>query len=48
MAYAIGHEFQRQSVVETRRLYETAMRHGIGSVTPEEVEAEARRQGVLF
>jgi hypothetical protein len=48
MRYAIAHEFYRNSVVETRRLYETAIRHGIGSVTPEEVEAEARRQGVRF
>jgi conjugative relaxase-like TrwC/TraI family protein len=46
--YAIAHEFYRNSVVETRRLYETAIRHGIGGVTPEEVEAEARRQGVIY
>ena len=31
-----------------RKLYETAIRHGIGSVTPEGVEAEARKQGVLL
>ena len=48
MRYAIAHEFYRNSVVETRRLYETAIRHGIGEVMPEEVEAEARRQGVIF
>ena len=48
VAYAIAHEFYRASVVDPRRLYETAIRHGIGSVTPEDVEAEARRQGVLF
>lgn len=46
--YAIAHEFYRSSVIETRRLYETAIRHGIGSVTPEDIEAEAKRQGVIF
>src|SRR5262249_23461907 len=32
--FAIGHLFERKSVVDAKRLYETAMRHGIGSVTP--------------
>ena len=45
--YAIGHLFERHSVVDERRLYETAMRYGIGSVTPESVQAEAKRQGLL-
>ena len=45
--YAIGHMFERNSVVEERKLYETAIRHGIGSVTPEGVQAEAKRQGLL-
>jgi conjugative relaxase-like TrwC/TraI family protein len=48
VAYAIEHEFFRNSVIDPWRLYETAIRHGIGSVTPEEVEAEAKRQGVIF
>jgi conjugative relaxase-like TrwC/TraI family protein len=48
MRFAIDHLFYRASVVEDRKLYETAVRHGIGRVTLEEVEAEARRQGVLF
>ena len=43
--YAIGHMFERSSVVDERRLYEAALRNGIGSVTPEGVEAEAKRQG---
>ena len=47
MKYAIGHMFERQSVVDARRFYETAIRHGIGSVEPKEVEAEAARQGLL-
>ena len=45
--YAIGHMFERNSVVDERKLYETAIRHGIGSVTPEGVKAEAKRQGLL-
>lgn len=48
VAFAVGHLFERQSVVEERKLYETAIRHGIGSVTPEGVAAEARKQGVLL
>lgn len=48
MQFAIGHEFERRSVVEERKLYETALRHGIGSVTPEGVETEAKKQGVLL
>jgi hypothetical protein len=45
--YAIGHMFERNSVVDERRPYETAIRHGIGSVIPEGVQAEAKRQGLL-
>ena len=45
--YAIGHHFERQSVVDERRLYEAAIRYGIGSVTPESIETEAKRQGLL-
>jgi len=45
--YAILHEFYRNSVVEARKLYETTIRFGIGSVTPQEVEEEAKKQGVL-
>ena len=45
--FAIGHLFERKSVVDEKRVYETAIRHGIGSVTPEGVREEARRQGLL-
>jgi conjugative relaxase-like TrwC/TraI family protein len=45
--FAIGHEYERRSVIEDRKLYETALRHGIGSVTPDGVEGEAKRQGLL-
>lgn len=46
--YAIGHLFERNSVVEERKLYETAIRFGIGSVTPEGIQNEAKRQGMLL
>lgn len=46
--FAIGHLFERKSVVDARRLFETALRHGMGSVTPESVQEEAKRQGVLL
>jgi len=45
--FAIGHLFERRSVVEEKKVYEAALRHGIGSVTPEAVAAEAKRQGLL-
>ncbi len=45
--FAIGHLFERRSVVEAKKVYELALRRGIGSVTPEGVEAEAKRQGLL-
>ena len=47
VAFAIGHLFERHSVVDTRKVYETAIRHGIGSVTPQAIQAEAERQGLL-
>jgi ATP-dependent exoDNAse (exonuclease V) alpha subunit len=45
--YAIAHMFERNSVVDERRLYEAAIRHGIGCVSAEGIRAEAVRQGVL-
>jgi conjugative relaxase-like TrwC/TraI family protein len=45
--FATQHLFERSSVVDERRLYEAAIRRGIGSVAPEGVQAEAKRQGVL-
>lgn len=45
--FAIGHMFERNSVVDSKRLYEAALRHGIGSVSPEEVQEEAKRQGLI-
>lgn len=47
VGYAIGHAFERQSVVGERWVKELALRHGVGSVTVEAVEKEAERQGLL-
>ncbi len=46
--FAVEHEFYRHSVVPEAKLFETALRHGVGFVTEEEVRQECRRQGVLF
>lgn len=48
MSFAIAHEFERASVVAEKRLYETALRYGVGSTTLEGLEKEAARQGVIF
>ncbi|HLJ92762.1 MAG TPA: MobF family relaxase [Gemmataceae bacterium] len=48
VGFAIEHEFHRQSVVREEKLLETAIRRGIGLLTPAEIQAEAIRQGVLF
>ena len=47
VAFALGHTYERRSVAEERKVHEAALRHGIGSVTLEEVVDEARRQGLL-
>ena len=46
--FAIGHKFYGSSVVDARRLYEAALRNGIGSVDVDGVPAECLRQGVLL
>jgi conjugative relaxase-like TrwC/TraI family protein len=48
VGYAIEHEFYRRAVVSEAKLYETAIRRGMGWVaSPDEVKEECRRQGVL-
>ena len=47
VAYALSHSFERSSVVAPRKVYETALRHGYGSIQPEEVAAEAKAQGLI-
>ena len=48
MAYAIAHEFQRNSVVDFNTLAITAMEKSMGGALPGDFRAEAERQGVLF
>jgi conjugative relaxase-like TrwC/TraI family protein len=47
MEYAITHCFSRASVVPEKHLLETALRRGVGYVSPEEIERAAIRAGVL-
>ena len=47
VAYALSHCFERSSVVAPRKVYETALRYGYGSIQPEEVAAEAHAQGLI-
>jgi conjugative relaxase-like TrwC/TraI family protein len=42
--HAIGHRFERDSVVPLPRLLEAAIKRGLGSVTPEAVRAEVTRR----
>jgi conjugative relaxase-like TrwC/TraI family protein len=46
--FAVEHEFHKASVVRQDKLYETALRHGMGWVTEDEIRGEFKRQGVLF
>lgn len=48
MAYAVAHHFERASVVPEKRLYETALRYGVGSVSLEGLRKEAGRLGVIL
>jgi len=47
VSYAISHCSDKLSVVPERELKRVALLYGLGSVTPEQVEAELPRQGVL-
>lgn len=47
MSYAIGHHFERQSVVPVVTLEIAAMERSMGAGLPEDVERAARRQGLL-
>ena len=46
--YAIGHHFERRSVMDWHEVAITAMERSMGGAKPEEIEPEARRQGVLL
>lgn len=47
LAYAVTASFERVSVVSEKQLYETALRRGVGAVSPEEIAAAAERAGIL-
>jgi len=47
MDYAVAHAFERHSVTSEKRLMREALRHGVGSVTVEEVQKEAKRPGII-
>ena len=46
--YAIDHHFERRSVIDWHDLAITAMERSMGGAKPEEIEPEAKRQGVLL
>jgi conjugative relaxase-like TrwC/TraI family protein len=47
MAYSILHHSQRAAALPERKLYVTALQHGMGQVTPEGLKREAIVQGVF-
>ncbi|HVX13088.1 MAG TPA: MobF family relaxase [Pirellulales bacterium] len=47
MQYAIGHEFTRQSVLPERRLLATALKHGVGQATVEQIHDQAERSELI-
>jgi conjugative relaxase-like TrwC/TraI family protein len=46
--YAIDHHFERSSVVNWHDLAITAMERSMGAALPEDIEPQARRQGILL
>lgn len=47
MRHAIEHVFERHSTFSLKRLEGEALRHGVGSVLPEDITAVAARAGVI-
>jgi conjugative relaxase-like TrwC/TraI family protein len=47
MAFAIGKCFERSSVIPVKRLLGVALRHGVGQVTPEAINDELTRHGLI-
>jgi conjugative relaxase-like TrwC/TraI family protein len=47
LEYAIGHEFERKSVVPERQLLATALRHGAGQASVEQVLREAKKSELI-
>jgi conjugative relaxase-like TrwC/TraI family protein len=48
VAYAIAHEFERNSVVSQKQLEITAMERCMGGARPEDFEPQLQKQGVLL
>lgn len=46
--YAIGHEFERQSVVTERALMARALRHSVGKASIDKVKAAMRRADLVY
>ena len=47
VAFSLNHHFERYSVVPVEQLAVTAMERSLGDATPEDIERELHRQGVL-
>lgn len=47
MDWSLAHSFERSSVVSEKTLMAHALRHGVGSVRPEEIAREVGRQGII-
>jgi conjugative relaxase-like TrwC/TraI family protein len=47
MKYAIGHEFERRSVMPERKILATALKRAVGLATAEQVLREADRSGLI-
>ena len=48
MAFAVAHSFERSSVIPVKRLLATALRHGVGQTTVNEITEEQRGHGLLI
>ncbi len=48
LEYAIGHEFERKSVMPERQLLATALRHGAGNASAEQILDAARRSDLII
>jgi len=47
MAYSLDHSFERVSAISERRLQAEALRYGVGSVLPEQVDGLSKRPDVV-
>ena len=48
VAFSMRHHFEKESALPVEELVITALEHGMGSATPEDVERELKRQGVII